>query len=185
MLGLILLFLTYGLLRCLFDIRRSNKAKAQERRAAQLREEHRQMQAELREQAKRQAEFDRQAKEAARKQAETDRELARQRKEQDRQRKEQERQAEQLAKHEAELDRLRFDVKQYERDIDFLQQRVSDLDARTDYNLAMQSGTVPGSAEWDKYQRKIIVLRNQVNTAENRLEKTRWLKEQAERKLSA
>lgn len=119
-----------------------------------------------------------------REQARQQREQDRQRREQDRQRKEQERQAAQLAKHEAEIEKLKFSVDRYTADIDYLQQRIADLDARTDYFQALQSACNPGSSEWDKYQQKIIVLRGQANTAESRLATARWKKEQAEKKLA-
>lgn len=97
--------------------------------------------------------------------------------------KEQERQAAILVRHEAEIRKAQHDIKLFSADIDAMEQRTADLYARLDYFLLMQAGTIPGSAEHDKYQSKIIVLRNQIHTAENKLRRTEWCKSEAERKM--
>lgn len=98
--------------------------------------------------------------------------------------KEQARQAEQLERHEAELRKARFEIEQNKADIDFLQERTSELNAQIDYYTLLQAGTVPGSKEHSKYQSKIVTLHNQVHTAENKLRRAEWCKAEAERKMN-
>ncbi len=98
--------------------------------------------------------------------------------------KEQQRQAEQLERHEAELRKARFEIEQNRADIDFLQERTSELYAQIDYYTLLQAGTVPGSKEHSKYQSKIVTLHNQIHTAENKLRRAEWCKAEAERKMN-
>ena len=99
--------------------------------------------------------------------------------------KEQERQAAQLAKHDAEIEKLKHTVEKAEFDIGFLLQRVAELDSQLDYVLLQQSGTVPGSKQFEKYQSKIVSLHNQIYSAETRLNKAQYAKAQAAAKLNA
>lgn len=99
--------------------------------------------------------------------------------------KEQERQAAQLAKHEEQIAQLEFKVAQAESDIEFLLDRTADLNARMDYLLLQQSATIPGGREFERYQTKIVTLRNQIHTAERQLDRARFVKQQAETKLTA
>ena len=98
--------------------------------------------------------------------------------------KEQARQAEQLERHEAELRKAWFEIEQNKADIDFLQERTSELYAQIDYYTLLQAGTIPGSKEHSKYQSKIVTLHNQVHTAENKLRRAEWCKAEAERKMN-
>lgn len=117
-------------------------------------------------------------REQARRQAQHAIALKRARLEREDLRREQEKQAEEMAA-------LRQKIEQAEFDIDYLLERIGSLDTQTDYQIYLQSATVPGGDEWLKYQRKIDTLRSQVHTAETRLSKARFAKAQAERKLTA
>ena len=168
---------------------------AKERAAERERERIRQEQQRIREEQARarawQREQEQRAREAARRQVEHDKAIARAarereqlRKEQERQAKEQARQAAEIAKHEQELDRMRHVLAQATADIDFLQERTADLYAQLDYQLLLQAGTVPGSKQFEKYQSKIVTLKNQIHTAENKLSKAQWNRDTAQRKLA-
>jgi len=98
--------------------------------------------------------------------------------ERERLRKEQERQA-------AEMEKMRHVLAQATADIDFLQDRTADLYAQLDYQLLLQAGTVPGSKQFEKYQSKIVTLKNQIHTAENKLSRAQYQQAQAQQKLSA
>lgn len=120
-----------------------------------------------------------------RRQHEVEREQARQRAEQERLAKEQERQAAQLAKHEEQIAKLTFRMERAEQDIEFLDERLRNLTAKRDNYMAQQSACAPNSADWDKWQTKIISLDSQINSAESRLAKAKFTHEQAKAKLSA
>ena len=146
-----------------------------------------------REQAARSAELARMTAEWKQRQAEAkietarlialEREQMRQAREQEKLAKEQEKQAAQLAKHEKRLADLEYRVSQAESDIEFLNDRIAQLDAQRDYLLLQQSGTVPGGKEHTKYQTKIISIENQIHTAENKLSKARHTKAMAQREM--
>jgi hypothetical protein len=97
--------------------------------------------------------------------------------ERERLRKEQERQA-------AEMERMKHVLEQATADIDFLQDRTADLYAQLDYQLLLQAGTVPGSKQFEKYQSKIVTLKNQIHAAENKMSKAQWNRDTAQRKLA-
>lgn len=99
--------------------------------------------------------------------------------------KEQEKQAAQLAKHEKRIANLEFRMKQAESDIEFLADRMYQLDAQRDYLILQQAGTIPGSKEHTKYQTKIVSLENQIHTTETRLNKAKYIKASAAKELSA
>lgn len=126
-----------------------------------------------------------QRKEIARRQDEVDRELARQQKEQERQAREQAKHAAQLERHERHLDDLRQRMKQAESDIDFLVERIGNLDAQRDSVLLRQSTLVPGSKEFEKCQARIISLDSQIHATETRLNKARHTKQTAQKELTA
>lgn len=142
-------------------------------------------QALLREQLEQEKQAQAERKALLRKQRELEREQLRQKQEQARLAKEQERQAAQLAKHEEEIAKLRFRVEQAEANIDFYDERLRNLMARRDNYMAHQAACGSMSAEWDKWQSKIIVLDNQIHTTETKLNGAKFSKEQAENKLSA
>jgi hypothetical protein len=139
-----------------------------------------------REQAARSAELARMTAEWKQRQAEAKIETARLiavEREQMRLAKEQEKQAAQLAKHEKRLADLEYRVSQAESDIEFLNDRIAQLDAQRDYLLLQQSGTIPGGKEHTKYQAKIISIDNQIHTAENKLNKAQHIKAMAQREM--
>ena len=168
---------------------------ARERAAERERERIRHEQERIRQEQARarawQREQEQRAREAARRQVEHDKAIAKAarerealRKEQERQAKEQARQAAEIERHNAELDRMRHVLAQATADIDFLQDRTADLYAQLDYQLLLQAGTVPGSKQFEKYQSKIVTLKNQIHTAENKLSKAQWNRDTAQRKLA-
>lgn len=106
-------------------------------------------------------------------------------KEQERQAKEQERQAKELAKHEEQIAKLEFTVSKAQFDIDYLSERVANLDAMRDNLMAQQCACTPTSKGWDKLQRKILTLDNQIHSAESRLGKAQFSMAQAKAKMMA
>ena len=120
-----------------------------------------------------------------RRQLAMEREQERARKEEEKLAKEQAKQAAQLAKHEKRISDLEYKMEQAERDIDFLRDRIAQLDAQRDNYLLLQAGTVPGGKEHSKYQNKIVSIDNQIHAAENKLAKAQHTHEQAARELSA
>lgn len=131
---------------------------------ARMREDFRREQAEAREQAKRQAEIERETARLA---------------------KEQEKQAAQLAKHEKRMAELTFRMKQAEKDVAFLKDRIGSLDAQRDFLLLQQAGTVPGCKEHTKLQSKIISLDSQIHAAEAKLAKAKHTRSSARKELSS
>lgn len=153
-------------------------ARSKERKLEQMRREQDAQKAAL----KRQQE---EAKEFAKKQKEMEKEQARQAKEQARLAKEQERQAKELEKHEREIEKLNHEVSKAQYDIDFLHERIANLSAMQDNYKAKQEGLDPASDEWANYQSKILVLDNQIHSANVRMGKAKFVKRTAESKLSA
>ena len=157
------------------------RQRIREEQAAQ-REEMRLMRERAKQETRRQIEAEKariawqKRQDAINRQAQAERE--RLRKEQERQAKEQERQA-------AEMEKMRHVLAQATSNIDFLMERIADLDAQVDYNLLLQAGTVPGSDKFCKYQSKIVSLKKQIHTEESRLADAQFAKEQAQRKLTA
>ena len=104
---------------------------------------------------------------------------------------EQARQAKEIEKHEAwlkkhdeEIAKLQFKVQQAETDIERLTDRISKLYARLDIAQNQQMMAVPGSKADDTAQSKIISLERQIDNAEKQLERAKFDKKQAERKLA-
>ena len=155
-------------------------------RASKESKRQRELEKQRREAAQRSAELARMTAEWKQRQAEAKLETARLialEREQMRQAKEQERQAAQLEKHEKRLADLEYRVSQAESDIEFLNDRIAQLDAQRDYLLLQQSGTIPGGKEHTKYQAKIISIENQIHTAENKLNKAQHIKAMAQREM--
>ena len=98
---------------------------------------------------------------------------------------EQEKQAAQLAKHEEQIAKLQYSVAKCQFDIDFLNERIANLDAMRDNLMRKQSACALGSDEWDKYQKKVLVLDNQIHAAEAKLGKSQFDMTLAKSKLSA
>lgn len=95
------------------------------------------------------------------------------------------RQEETNRKIEARVTALEDKLRKAESDIAFLNNRIAQLDAKRDYILLQQSGTVPGGREHTKWQDKIMVLDNQIYSAESKLRKALSAKRDAERQMSA
>ena len=117
-------------------------------------------------------------------------EQARQREELKRQREESKRQARQLDKHEAwlkkhdaEIEALQFKVGKAESDIVRLKEKINELYALLDIEENKLSACANGSNEQVKHQKKVITYRDQIHTAEQRLNKAQFEKDCAERKL--
>ena len=161
---------------------------AKERAAERERERIRQEQTRIREEQARarqwQREQEQRAREAARRQVEHDKAIARAARELEQLRKEQERQAKEQERQAAEMQRMKHVLAQATADIDFLQERSAELYAQLDNVLLLQAGTVPGSSAHTKYQSKIVTLKNQIHTAENKLSKAQWNRDTAQRKLA-
>ena len=81
------------------------------------------------------------------------------------------------------LHKIEFTLAQAVSDIEFLRDRLAQLDAQRDYLMLQQSGTVPGGKEHTKWQTKIMAVDNQIHTTENKLSKAEFNKAEAERKL--
>lgn len=161
------------------------KEEARQREITRLKEEQdrvRQWQMEQERQAKEKAKL-RAEQEAAI--AKAEREMILLRREQERIAKEQEKQAAVIAKHESEIEKLKHTVDVATSDIEFLLGRMADLEYQLDFVIHLQSGTIPGSKEHTRYQNKIVTLRNQIHTAESKLNNAQWRKEQAEARLIA
>lgn len=105
--------------------------------------------------------------------------------EQERQAREQEKQAAQLTKHEERLKKLEFRMKQAENDIEHLLDTINDLYALLDYEKMEQAAVLPSSKEFVKHQNKIISLTNRIHSAESKLAKAQYIKEEAARELGA
>lgn len=148
-----------------------------------------------REQAARSAELARMTAEWKQRQAEAkietqrlialEREQMRQAKEQGKMAKEQERQAEVLRKHEEQIAKLEFRLSTAESDIAHWNEQIAALYAILDMEQLELAGTVNGSKEQMKHQKKIITLNNQIHAAENRLNKAKFEKSFCEDKLES
>jgi len=148
-----------------------------------------------REQAARSAELARMTAEWKQRQAEAkietqrlialEREQMRQAKEQEKLAKEQERQAEVLRKHEEQIAKLEFRLSTAESDIAHWNEQIAALYAILDMEQLELAGTVNGSKEQMKHQKKIITLNNQIHAAENRLNKAKFEKSFCEDKLAS
>ena len=160
-----------GIAFLLSEFGKGAKAKRIKREQERIREE----QARIKEEQRRQKEW---AK------AETARRIAIER-EQMAQRKEQERQAKTIADHEERIAKAEQTIKQTTADIDFLRDRIAQLDTLLDLEKLEQAGAIPGSKTDIKCQKRIMTLENQIHSAESRLSKAQFNRRQAQEKLSA
>lgn len=127
-----------------------------------------------------------------RKQREIEREQAKQRAEQERQRKEQERlakeqerQAAQLAKHEEMLMKLDQRLATAESEIAFNREQRERLWKLLEIEELERDSSIEGSNTWQKHQRKVISLENQIHTVQKRIDKAQMDKTFCEKKMSA
>lgn len=116
--------------------------------------------------------------------AETQRLIALER-EQIRQRQEQERQAKIIADHEERIAKAEQTIELATADIDFLRDRIAQLDTLLDLEKLEQAGAIPGSKTDIKCQKRIMTLENQIHSAEMRMSKAQYNRMNAQRKLTA
>lgn len=135
---------------------------------------------------KRKAEQDRLQEEFRRQQAESKRIVA----EQIRQAKEQERQARELAKHEEwlkkhdlKIAKLEQQIGLAESEIAFNREQRERLFKLLDIAEKEQSSYTPDCDTWQKFQKKIIALNNQIYSAQKKIDKAQITKLNAERQL--
>ena len=105
-------------------------------------------------------------------------------KEQMRQAKELEKHEAMLKKHDEEIAKLNFKVEQATSDIEYFTEQISSLYALLDIAENQRMMAVPGSKADETAQKKIVSLNNRIRTAEKKLDKAKFDKEQAERKLA-
>lgn len=105
---------------------------------------------------------------------------------------EQARQAKEIEKHEAwlkkhdeEIAKLQYKVEKAEADIEHLTEQIGQYYAMLDILENQRAIAVPGSKADASAQSKIITMQNKIHTAETRLNKAKFDKEQAERKMAS
>lgn len=135
--------------------------------------------AERRTEEKRKAERDRLREEFRRQQAESKQIVA----EQIRQAKELAKHEEWLKKHDAEIAKLEQRIGLAENDIAFYREQRERLFKLLDIAEKEQSSFTPDCDTWQKYQRKIITLNNQIYSAQKKIDKAQITKLNAERQL--
>ena len=86
---------------------------------------------------------------------------------------EQQRQAEQLARHEERLEKLEQRLTIAEGEIAFNREQRERLFKLLEIEQKTQSGTMEGSKEWARSQKKIIALENQIHTVQKRIDKSK------------
>lgn len=86
---------------------------------------------------------------------------------------EQQRQAEQLARHEERLEKLEQRLTIAEGEISFNREQRERLFKLLEIEQKTQSGTMEGSKEWARSQKKIIALENQIHTVQKRIDKSK------------
>ena len=114
-----------------------------------------------------------------------EREQARQAKEQERLAKEQERQAAQLAKHEEMIRKLEMRMATAESELAFNREQRDRLFKLLDIEERERDGAIPESATWQKHQRKVISLENQIHTVQKRIDKAQADRLFCEKQMSA
>ena len=121
----------------------------------------------------------------ARKQAELEREQIRQAKEQEKLEKEQQRQAEVLRKHEERLMKLEQRMATAESEIAFNREQRDRLFSLLDIEERERDACIEGSSTWQKHQKKVISLENQIHTVQKRIDKAQADKAFCEKQMSA
>lgn len=87
-------------------------------------------------------------------------------------------------KHDEQIAKLQFKVEQATSDIEYITEQLGELYALLDIAENQQMMAVPGSKADASAQNKVISLKNRIRTAEKKLDKAKFDKEQAERKLA-
>ena len=98
--------------------------------------------------------------------------------------KEQTRLAAESQKHAEQIAKLEFKMEQAVGDIEHITEQLGDLYALLDVAENQRMMAVPGSKADISAQNKIISLKNRIRTAEKRLDKAKFDKAEAERKLA-
>lgn len=119
------------------------------------------------------------------KQWEMEREQAKQKAEQERLAKEQERLDKELAKHNEMLLKLDQRLATAEREIAFNREQRERLWKLLEIEELERDSSIAGSTPWQKHQRKVISLENQIHTVQKRIDKAQMDKAFCESKLSA
>jgi hypothetical protein len=156
-------------------VRMSKERKRQEeaqRRAAEVER----MRSEWREEQKRSAE-------RTRAMIELQREQERQRKEQEKMEKEQEKQAEILRKHEERLMKLEQRMATAESELAFNREQRERLFSLLNIEELERDASIPGGKEWQKHQKKVISLENQIHTVQKRIDKAHMDKAYCEKQM--
>lgn len=170
--------------------------------AAILRQEWREMQEKARlDILKREAEYkeqERLRKQAEREREELRKEQERQAREQERQAKEQtrlakeeqriareqERQAAQLERHEEQLMKLDHRLASAESEIAFNREQIERIFKLQEFEISARDACSYGSDEWQKHEKKVISLENQIHTFQKRIDKAKADKRYCESKLA-
>ena len=168
---IIIALLGYALLRLIRNIREADKEAKREAESQRRAEETAQMR----------AEFRRQQTESKRIVAEQ----IRQAKEQERLAKEQEKQATILAKHEEQLTKLRMRLTTAENEIAFNREQQERIWKLLEFERLECDASTLGSTTWQKHQRKVISLENQLHTVQKRKDKATMERDFCKQKLSA
>lgn len=103
----------------------------------------------------------------------------------EKQKREDERRDAQIAKHEKRIADLECKIRKLDRDIEAQNELLNDYYGQLDWLLLQQSGTTSGSAEFAKWQNKIVSKNNQIRKAENKMADMKDVKDRANRELVA
>lgn len=114
-----------------------------------------------------------------------EKEQARQAKEQEKLAQEQEKQAARLAKHEEQIAKLEMRMATAESELAFNREQRERLFSLLDIEEMERDASIPGGKEWQKRQKKVISLENQIHTVQKRIDKAHMDKAFCESKLSA
>ena len=182
---LIIIGVIYAICKLISAASAASKERARQAEMARVRaaqERQRAEQARMREEWKRaQAE----ARAETQRMIALEREQARQAKEQERIAKEQERQAAQLAKHEEMIRKLEMRMATAESELAFNREQRDRLFKLLNIEERERDGAIPESKTWQKHQRKVISLENQIHTVQKRIDRAHMDKAFCESKLSA
>ncbi len=114
-----------------------------------------------------------------------DREQMRQRKEQEKLEKEQQRQADILRKHDERLMKLEQRMATAESELAFNREQRERLFSLLDIEELERDASIPGGKEWQKHQKKVISLENQIHTVQKRIDKAHMDKAFCEKQMAA
>lgn len=98
---------------------------------------------------------------------------------------EQARQAEAIRKHEERLFKLEQRMASAESELAFNREQRDRLFKLLDIEERERDGAIPESATWQKHQRKVIILENQIHTVQKRIDKAQADRLFCEKQISA